>query len=305
MDVPGVGAGPAGTEALHALLAVAGVRGRAGAAPQGPAQAGDAVGEILRQLSEPGVVRFLEMIERPPSPQVAAQLDGLLQASIQAAEEGNVSLALAKLAEVAALDPRRAEALDREPGLAPIHREVSEFMARLAAAAHVDAESRLDRAVHVLGAAEAKAIPGHESGPQMAILVAERLLEAGGYANCIHSAQVSQTLINEYGFAPVPVASAVGEPEGVPLDFERAVIAWRERWTPRIEKLWRRAPLLVLLVAWLAVGLVGGSIFAILRHWWPQTWPGSMVAGGFEVWGIGFLALVGFGFYARVRNVRL
>jgi hypothetical protein len=72
----------------------------------------------------------------------------------------------------------------------------------------------------------------------------------------------------------------------------------------RIRKLWLRAPLLVLLLAWLAAGFVGGLASAILRIYWPQGWPESLAAAGFEVWGVGFLALVMFGFYARVRDAR-
>jgi hypothetical protein len=305
MDVPGVGSGPTGTEYSSAPGAVAGPKGRAvRAAPQAPAVPDDAIGATLRQLSKPDVLRFLEIVERSPSPEIAARLDGVLQASIQAAAEGDVPRALVKLAEFAALDPRRAEALDREPGLASIHREVEQFMSRLASAAHVDAEARLDRAAHLLGAAGAKEPPGQESAPRIAMVVAGRLLEAGGYANCIRSAQLSQALINQYGFAATPVPPVPAEASGVSMDFERALLGWRHRWRPWIGSLWLRAPLLVLLLAWFAAGFAGGSIFALLRSWWPQTWPESLVAGGFEVWGVGFLALVGFGFYARVRGVR-
>jgi hypothetical protein len=68
--------------------------------------------------------------------------------------------------------------------------------------------------------------------------------------------------------------------------------------------LWQRAPLLVMLLVWFAVGFSGGCVFALLRSYWPEMWPESLVADGFEVWGLGFLALIGFGFYARVRNIR-
>jgi hypothetical protein len=145
---------------------------------------------------------------------------------------------------------------------------------------------------------------GRESGPRVAILLADRLLEAGGYANCIRSAQLSQASIDKYGYVPSPVAPVPEDERSAAVDFERTLAAWRHRWMPWIGNLWLRAPLLVLLLAWFAVGFAGGSVFAILRHWWPETWPGSLVAGGFELWGVGFLALIGFGFYARVRDVR-
>lgn len=249
-------------------------------------------------MSAPDVVKFLEAIERPLRPETAARVEGLLHESIRVAAESNVPQALVKLAEFAALDPRRAEALAREPGLAPIHREVEQFISRLASAAHADAEARLDRAAHLMESV------GRESGPKVAMVVAGRLLEAGGYANCIRSAQVSQALIDRYGYVPNPVAPALADEEIVPIDFERALRRWRQQWAPRVGHLWLRAPLLLLLLAWFAVGLAGGCVYAMLRHWWPETWPESLVTGGFELWAVGFLALVGFGFYARVRNVR-
>ncbi len=266
------------------------------------AQFADTAGTLLQRLSAADVVKFLDAIERPPSPEIAVRVDGLLHESMRAAAEGNVPQALVKLAEIAALDPRRAEALDREPGLAPVHREVAQFLSRMASAAHVDAESRLDRAAHLLGTAGVKEVMRAESGPRIAIAVSERLLEARGYANCVHSAQLSQAVIERYGYVPAPVAPALTDEENVPMDFERALLDWEKRWTPRIGYLWRRAPLLVLLMAWFGAGLAGGCFYAVLRHWWPETWPEALVSGGSELWGVGFLALVGFGFYARVRD---
>lgn len=57
-----------------------------------------------------------------------------------------------------------------------------------------------------------------------------------------------------------------------------------------IRKLWLRAPLLILLLAWLVAGLIAAAIVPL--------------NGVFELWALGFLALVGLGFYARVRNIR-
>ncbi|MGH9653879.1 MAG: hypothetical protein ACRD6B_10510 [Bryobacteraceae bacterium] len=57
-----------------------------------------------------------------------------------------------------------------------------------------------------------------------------------------------------------------------------------------IRKLWLRAPLLVLLLSWLVAGLIAAAVV-----------PLNAV---FELWGLGFLALVGLGFYTRVRNIR-
>ena len=66
-------------------------------------------------------------------------------------------------------------------------------------------------------------------------------------------------------------------------------------------QLWQRAPLLVMMMIWFAIGLTGGLAFAITNELFPDT---QLMAAGnlaFSLWGIGFLALVGFGFYVRIR----
>jgi hypothetical protein len=268
-----------------------------------PAAPGDPAATPLGRLTKQDVVKFLELIGRPPLPETVSRIEGLLRASVAAAKAGDVPQALARLTEIAALDPRRAEALDREPGLAPIERDVSRFQSRLASTAHMDAEARLDRAAHLLGSVELKELLRTEPGPRMAIAVADRLLEARGYANCVYSAQLSQSVIDRYGYVPAPATPELAA-AAAPAGFARALPVWRDRWTARIRNLWQRAPLLILLLAWFGVGLAGGCVSATLRHWWPETWPESALAGGFELWAVGFLALVGFGFYARVRSVR-
>jgi|GEM_PF-6055650 len=74
--------------------------------------------------------------------------------------------------------------------------------------------------------------------------------------------------------------------------------------TSAIALLWMRAPLLVLMLFWLSAGIVGGVGFVIVSHTWPDS---SLVVAGnfaFNLWGLGFLALVGAGFYARIRHRR-
>jgi hypothetical protein len=66
----------------------------------------------------------------------------------------------------------------------------------------------------------------------------------------------------------------------------------------RFKSLWRRAPLLVLLLGWLVAGLFGGAVAALFLN----ERAAAAVAVFFEIWALGFLALVGFGFYMRVRN---
>ena len=302
MDVRGVGAGPTGAELSSALRALAGPAAQRLAALADLVQSGDSINGLLRQLSQSDVLKLLEIIDRPLPPENASLVQDLLRASVQAVAEGNVPQALAKLSELAVRDPPRAETFQAEPGLASIRADVEHLMFRLASTAQLDAESRLGQATDLLRSTGSKELPGQEIRPEIAILTAGRFLEAGGYVNCVRSAELSQMAINQYGIAPTPVPLVLLDSGKVPRPSARP--GWRESWRPRIRNLWLRAPLLVLLLAWLTVGLVGGTISALLRNVWPQALPESLVAVAFDVWGIGFLTLIAFGFYVRVRNWR-
>ena len=69
-----------------------------------------------------------------------------------------------------------------------------------------------------------------------------------------------------------------------------------------LSQLWTRAPLLVVMLTWLFMGLWGGVIFSIASHIWPDSPLVTLGNFAFQLWGIGFLGLVGFGFYARIRQ---
>jgi len=304
MDVPALGTDRTVTGFSSALSGPAGPKARVLAAVEGVGQSGDRITTILSQLSEPAVLKLLEIIERPLSPEAAAQLEGLLRAATSAATEGRTPQALSRLAEFAALDPRRAETLELEQSLVSIRPEVRQLLSRLASAAHLDAESRLGRAVQLLEGAASKEIPGQEISPAIAILIAGRLLDAGGYANCIRSAELSQMAINPYTVAPTPASLPLAARGPIAVRSERAIVGSPRPWALWIRGQWRRVPLLVLLLAWLAIGFVGGCLSAIWRSYWTQTWPQSLATLGFDVWGVGFLSLIGFGFYAKVRNWR-
>jgi hypothetical protein len=59
-----------------------------------------------------------------------------------------------------------------------------------------------------------------------------------------------------------------------------------------------------LLAGWLAAGVAGGLMSIVARKLWPEGWIAAQSEAGFTVWALGFLALAGFGFYARVRQIR-
>lgn len=68
-----------------------------------------------------------------------------------------------------------------------------------------------------------------------------------------------------------------------------------------LKHLWHRAPLLVIMLFYFAVGLAGGLVFALASRLFPGTVIVALGNFAFDTWAIGFLALVGFGFYARMR----
>jgi hypothetical protein len=258
------------------------------------------------------IASLLRIIDRQLTPDIAARVDGLLRASVSAVAEGNVAQALFKLTELATLDPPRAEKLDMEPGLAAIRPDVERLLFRLTTAARLDAEARLEQATSLGQTARSSELDGEVTGkpvgqaprPEIAIPIAERLLEAGGYANCIHSAELSQVSINQFGWVPAPVPPPLLDLRNNPIRSARASLGLLRRWTPWLKRLWLRYPLLVLLLAWLAAGGVVGSVFTAIRNYWPRIYPESAVALGFEIWGVGFLALILLALYASVRYPR-
>ncbi len=306
MNVSKVGAAPTGAELPSAPPGLARTQGYDLIALAGLAQSGVAITATLRDLSELDLVRLLELIERPLPVENTARLEALLRTSVAEVAEGNVRGALSKLAEFAALDPGRAESLLTEPGLAGIRADVRHLLFQLASAAQLDAETRLGQGTRLLQAAVSEKLPQHEINPEIVLLIASRLLDAGGYANCVRSAELSQMTINLFG-APTPAPVYLSDPRSITIGSthdERDQRGGRNKWVPRIGKLWQRAPLLVLLLAWFAVGLAAASVSAIMQIRWPHSWPTFLLAEFLRVWPLGFLALILFGFYARVRNAR-
>jgi hypothetical protein len=107
---------------------------------------------------------------------------------------------------------------------------------------------------------------------RLMMAIAARFVETGRLADCARGDALARLVVERYG--PKPAVRA-----------GHALAVAGRAAASRVQRLWKRAPLLVLLVAWLALGLTG-------------------LLGG-DIWPIGLLALVGLGFYSRVRRVRL
>ncbi|MBZ5578868.1 MAG: hypothetical protein LAP40_20085 [Acidobacteriia bacterium] len=320
MDVRPVGAGPTGTDLSRAAGPAAPTAKAVAAAGAGVGQPGAVIdAAAVAALSEPDLSRLLAVLERPLTPETSAQLSAALEAAFTAAVVGDVAQALDAVAQAAALHPLQAEALRSAPGLEPIRAQVDSLLTRLTQVARLDAEGRLSQATEAAQAAGIKTLAEWDARPEALILLAHRLLDSGGLANYVRAAEVAQVVID--GMRWAPSAAPVGSPDlatarivgedgptratRLPA-FQQSWTAIRRRAPLRIRMAWRRAPLLVLLLAWLAVGVAGGVASVLMpRIWVEQAWPASLTTAGFELWALGFLGLVLFGFYMRIRNVRL
>ena len=313
MDIGPVSRGPVGTGLTPGVGPVRppASPGSAGAAPTTtPVSFGDPA--VSSALSEPDLARLAGLLQ-------PALTTDLLQAAIQAASAGELERALQQITRLATLDPQNADTVRGEAGLQAIRPQIESALSKLVNVAQLDAETRVGQATELVESGAVKVVPGWEADAGMLVAIASRFLETGGHANFVRAAQVAQTVIDGAHWAPVaaptvdPAALAarkqrVGQPSAPGLvgpSLQRSWSAFRKRMPARVEVLWRRAPLLVLLLAWLAIGTAGGLASLVQRKVWPDAWPSWLAEAGFSFWGLGFLALVLFGFYARVRNVRL
>jgi hypothetical protein len=227
---------------------------------------------LLRELNETEMALLLEWIDRPPAPDSAIRL----QEMFRLLEEGNLGLVPQRLAEFAPLDPQRAEALPPEAAFAPVRAPAEAMLTCLALSAKLHAQARLAEAERVASGGVAP----REIRPEILVPLAQSLLDAGGYANAMTASYLAQILIE-----------ATQSPAGRPASHdERQAAVW-----PRVRRLWQRAPLLILLVGWLFLGLSGCLAVMLLAGAWTDS--------AFETWGIGFLVLVAFGFYMRIRRL--
>lgn len=117
--------------------------------------------------------------------------------------------------------------------------------------------------------------------PRTVIALANQFIATGQLPNYLRATELGRVVVSWYDRPlPVPVR---------PRAKARAAYL-----TAR--KLWRRAPLLVLLLGWLLSGAVMGLFLKVSKL------PSSKASFSFNVWAIGFLALVVFQFVASVRG---
>jgi len=276
---------------------------------------GDSVATLLNDLSVGDIAKLIDLIAGSLPVQDTARLQNLVQTFLSAAAEINVTPALNALSDIVALDPSYPEILRANPVIEPIRASVDQFLDRQTTLAKMDAEGRLGQAAQQVGTSAPEKLAGWDMRPATMLAVANRMFDAGGLPNYLRAAELAQVVINASLWVPglvgVPaeaselrrmkVRDAAMLPGGAAREaMRRAASLMRGS----LRTLWLRAPLLILLLAWLLLGIAGGLASMLWRQISVETWPGALSAVAFNVWGTGFLALVALGFYAGVRKVR-
>jgi hypothetical protein len=238
---------------------------------RGERPSADSIGTLLGKLATPSIQNLLGASHHTPE-----LSDGLIRAAGEAVAAHDIPRALRAIAEWVGLNPEAAESVLREPSLQPVRNEVAGLLEQVGHSARIAAETVLSGAAQLAdaGRTQINPIPGGLDAPDV-LALANRFYETGQLANYLRAEALGRAVIASY--------DAPARPRG-----NSAAI---------LKTLWLRAPMLILLAAWFLVGLIGGLSVWIQRR--SGSAPGSLA---FDLWGIGFLALVVLQFYATVYN---
>ena len=276
---------------------------------------------VIRELAVSDLLKLAQILQPSLPPESVARVENLIRETVQAIQEDRREWAVGRFIEAATSDPSRADELRTNPAFDAIRPSVDLLLNRLTNVAKMDAETKLSATEQIFETGGWTKLPHWETAPQALIQIGHRLIEAGGYANYVRTSELATTLHIAY-LADVDVQRPLPMTGSASLkkeDFRLkrkgageasaalAYYAWEsllQKMPPRLGALWAKAPLLILLGAWFSVGLVAGVFSYLAKIVWPDSWIGAASDFGFTLWGVGFLAIVGFGFWARVRNQR-
>jgi hypothetical protein len=202
--------------------------------------AGDSVTALLGELSQSDLTRILRILDLPLQVADIARADGLLRAAADAVTAQNTGHTLDLLRQFAGLDPARAETLPSNPSFAAIRPNLDQLLSQLGATARLHAENRLADATQKLEMSIVKSVD--EVRPEISLLVAANLIEAGGLCNYVRSAALSAALLDQLHWAPAQAFEpAVPNPPNA---------GWRYGWQ-------------LLISIWIAFGII-----TIGLCWW-------------------------------------
>jgi hypothetical protein len=144
------------------------------------------------------------------------------------------------------------------------------------------AEKSIAKAAHVIEMAGVhnEPVPGYPD-PRAVIELANQFIATGQLPNYLRATELGRVVVSWYD-GPLPGPSRTRA---------KATIVYLT-----IRKLWRRAPLLVILLGWLLSGAAIGLFLKV------SNVPANKTVFSFNIWAIGFLALVVFQFVSTIRG---
>lgn len=148
------------------------------------------------------------------------------------------------------------------------------------------AEKLVTKAAHTIETASvhSQRIPA-DLDPRAVITIANQFIATGQLPNYLRAAELGREVLSWYAEASSAQAVSLSRPPSLTKQFHTIVA-----------RMWRRAPLLVLLTGWLLAGSIAGLVARIISV------PDYKTAPAFEVWAVGFLALIVFQFVATIRG---
>ncbi|HVW11643.1 MAG TPA: hypothetical protein VHC90_23835 [Bryobacteraceae bacterium] len=175
-----------------------------------------------------------------------------------------------------------------EQRLFPLAAPVENVSAPAAAVAKDAALKSVEKATQAIaggGGVHGARIPENLDA-QTVLALATRMIETQQYPNYLRAAELGNTIVTWYeGAIPdVPLARTTR--------VEVRARGGTPAWPGAVRKLWRRAPLLVLLGGWLLAGIAGALLIR------------SEFSPLFTVWALGFPALIVLQFLLTIRGFR-
>jgi len=127
--------------------------------------------------------------------------------------------------------------------------------------------------------------------PRNVLALADQFIQTGQFLNYLRAGILGRVVVSWYdGPIAVPAGSTA---RGITGDRTKGS---HLRFQEILKSLWRRAPLFCLLAGWLVSGLLAGLFTKMLNV------PAYKTALAFDIWGLGFLALVVLQFVVTVRT---
>jgi hypothetical protein len=254
------------------------------ASQNGAPAAGDGVSSLLQLLSLPQIHNLVRGFDEHRSAQEGVA-ETHLQGAGAAVADHDLPRAFGHLSEYVRLSPGHAPALLAAPSLIPIQGGIQELLRHATRDAGIGAEGLMATARLVIDSAVDHPLALY--GPDV-LAAAERFAESGQLLNYIRASELSQSVITAYS----------------PVRMHPRESLFRRGLAGVLGALWDKVPVLVLLSVWFALGAAAGITALMIRvSGVPLLSPAAMQEG-FELWGIGFLALVGVQFCVSIRRTR-